>query len=86
MRRRRRRLSEKASVEVLRAFAASKPTEFDGFLFRWAEEHPKVEEPVELPVEEPKKSSRRKKSVEPASDTAGSPDSQGSGEGQETDS
>ena len=56
-------------VEVYRAFASTKPTEFDAYVRKWREEHP---EPTTEPtaeatpiVEEPAKKTSRRKKTEP---------------------
>jgi hypothetical protein len=33
-------MSENAPIEALRAFASTKPVEFDSFMRRWDEDHP----------------------------------------------
>ena len=47
--------------EALRAFCATKPTEFDAFMRHWKEEHPAVVEPIveKLVLEAPEPPKRR---------------------------
>ncbi len=39
-------MSENAPTEALRAFAQSKPTEFDSFLASWLKQNPQVKPPT----------------------------------------
>ena len=37
---------EEIPIEIYRAFALTKPTEFDAYVRKWREEHPEPEHPV----------------------------------------
>ncbi len=54
-------MDKKVSYEILRAFAGTKPTEFDSFHRAWIRDHPVVLESVELI--EPKKKRKPKPKV-----------------------
>jgi hypothetical protein len=66
-------LNPEKRLELLEAFASSKPAEFDGFTAAWLEQHPEpaAEEPTvvtalvePIPVEEEKPKRKRKTTEE----------------------
>jgi hypothetical protein len=54
-------MNEKVSYEILRAFASTKPTEFDSFHRDWIRDHPAILESVEIIEPQPKRQKRKPK-------------------------
>ena len=63
------RLNPQTRLEILEAFASSKPTEFDGFTHAYIEAHPEQPEPIIAAEPIVYEAPKRKRKTTPEPDT-----------------